>query len=54
MFSEFRELSWKPLAKLMKRPLLIDSKNFLDPAAIAAAGFDYQGFGRSRAQSEDA
>jgi UDPglucose 6-dehydrogenase len=46
---EFRELPWKALARSMKRPLIVDSKNFLDPVAVAAAGFDYQGFGRALA-----
>jgi UDPglucose 6-dehydrogenase len=44
---QFRELPFASLAKLMTRPLLVDSKNYLDPALVAAAGFDYQGFGRS-------
>ena len=44
---EFRELPFSTLAKLMKHPLLVDSKNYLDPAKIAQAGLDYQGFGRS-------
>ena len=47
---EFRELPLSSLAKLMKRPLLIDSKNFLDPERVVAAGLEYQGFGRTRAQ----
>jgi UDPglucose 6-dehydrogenase len=44
---EFRELPLAALAKVMSRPLLVDSKNYLDPAQVAGAGFDYQGFGRS-------
>jgi UDPglucose 6-dehydrogenase len=44
---EFRELPFAEIAKLMKRPLLVDSKNYLDPEKIAQAGLDYQGFGRS-------
>ena len=44
---QFRELPFAALAKLMNRPLLVDSKNYLDPALIAAAGIEYQGFGRS-------
>jgi UDPglucose 6-dehydrogenase len=44
---EFRTIPFASVAKLMRRPLLVDSKNFLDPAAMAAAGLDYQGFGRS-------
>jgi UDPglucose 6-dehydrogenase len=48
---EFREIPFAAVAKLMKRPLLVDSKNYLDPAGVAAAGIDYQGFGRSVANS---
>jgi UDPglucose 6-dehydrogenase len=44
---EFRDLPWAALAKLMKRPLIVDSKNFLDPLQVSGAGFDYRGFGRS-------
>ena len=44
---EFREIPFAAIAKLMKRPFLVDSKNFLDPALVTAAGLDYQGFGRS-------
>jgi UDPglucose 6-dehydrogenase len=44
---EFRELPWASLAKLMRQPLVVDCKNFLDPARLAGAGFQYQGFGRS-------
>jgi|HubBroStandDraft_2_1064218.scaffolds.fasta_scaffold63232_1 UDPglucose 6-dehydrogenase len=47
---EFRTIPFASIAKLMRRPLLVDSKNFLDPAAMAAAGLDYQGFGRSGPQ----
>ncbi len=47
---EFRDLPWAALAKLMNRPLIVDSKNFLDPFRVSGAGFDYQGFGRSLAR----
>jgi UDPglucose 6-dehydrogenase len=50
---EFRELPFASLKKLMKRPLLVDSKNFLDPERVAAAGIDYLGFGRSRPQAPE-
>jgi hypothetical protein len=35
----------------MNTAFLVDSKNFLDPGELAAAGFDYQGFGRKRRAS---
>jgi UDPglucose 6-dehydrogenase len=50
---EFRDLPFAKLAKLMKRPLLIDSKNYLDPGLVAAAGIDYLGFGRSLAHASE-
>jgi UDPglucose 6-dehydrogenase len=50
---EFRELPFEALKKLMKRPLLVDSKNFLEPERVAAAGIEYVGFGRSRAQASE-
>ena len=43
---EFKDLPFNKLARLMNNALLVDSKNYLDPAALTAAGFDYQGFGR--------
>ncbi len=44
---EFKELDFAALGKLMKRRILVDAKNHLDPARLVAAGFDYQGFGRT-------
>ena len=43
---EFKYLPFPALAKLMKTPVIIDSKNYLEPDLLAEAGFDYQGFGR--------
>jgi UDPglucose 6-dehydrogenase len=45
---EFRDLPFSRLARSMSAAVLVDSKNHLDPEALAAAGFDYQGFGRTR------
>src|SRR4029453_6241794 len=45
---EFKDLPFQSLAKLMKKAVMIDSKNYLDPDLLASAGFDYQGFGRRR------
>ena len=45
---EFRGLPYRRLAKSMAAAFMVDSKNYLDPEALAAAGFDYQGFGRRR------
>jgi UDPglucose 6-dehydrogenase len=45
-WSEFRDLDWAAAAEAMTRPLIIDGRNFLDPGALAAAGFEYEGIGR--------
>ena len=42
---EFARLDWAAAAAAMARPLLIDGRNFVDPAVAAAAGFDYEGIG---------
>jgi UDPglucose 6-dehydrogenase len=44
---EFAELDWGEAAGRMARPLLIDGRNFLDPDALRAAGFEYEGIGRA-------
>ena len=31
----------------MRTPLIIDGRNLLDPAAVRAAGFAYEGIGRA-------
>jgi UDPglucose 6-dehydrogenase len=42
---EFMRLDWAAAAAVMKRPLLIDGRNCVDPAVAAAAGFEYEGIG---------
>ena len=42
---EFARLDLRAAAAVMARPLLIDGRNFIDPAAAAAAGFEYEGIG---------
>jgi hypothetical protein len=32
----------------MARPLLVDGRNFLDPEALRAAGFEYEGIGKKQ------
>jgi UDPglucose 6-dehydrogenase len=44
---EFAELDWQEAAARMARPLIVDGRNFLDPAALGAAGFEYEGIGRA-------
>ncbi len=46
-WAEFAGLDLAALAGRMTRPVLIDGRNLFQPAAAAAAGFDYTGIGRS-------
>jgi UDPglucose 6-dehydrogenase len=43
---EFAELDWSEVASRMANPLLIDGRNFIDPAAVRAGGLIYEGIGR--------
>jgi len=43
---EFLELDWAGAAATMRRPLIIDGRNFLDADEIHRAGFAYEGIGR--------
>ncbi|MHB1325714.1 MAG: UDP-glucose dehydrogenase family protein [Thermoleophilia bacterium] len=46
-WDEFIDLPLEKMKKLMRRPLIIDGRNFLDPQKIRDAGFTYEGIGRS-------
>ncbi len=48
-WAEFGDLDWSAVAATMSRPLIVDGRNFLDPATLTAAGFDYEGIGRRAA-----
>jgi hypothetical protein len=43
---EFAELDWSQVAERMSGRLVIDGRNFVDPEAVRAAGFIYEGIGR--------
>ncbi len=43
---EFAELDWRAVAERMRGNLVIDGRNFVDPDAVRAAGFVYEGIGR--------
>jgi len=43
---EFAELDWSVAAERMPDRLVIDGRNFVDPEAVRAAGFIYEGIGR--------
>ncbi|WP_069790510.1 UDP-glucose dehydrogenase family protein [Cyanobacterium sp. IPPAS B-1200] len=45
-WQEFLELDFEKMAKVMKQPLIIDGRNFLDKRAIEELGFRYVGMGR--------
>ena len=45
-WAEFQRLDWKRVHNDMARPLLIDARNFLNPAEMKALGFEYYSFGR--------
>ena len=44
---ELRELDWAEAGERMRNRLLVDGRNMLDPDALAAHGFDYEGIGRA-------
>src|SRR4051812_28288534 len=45
-WDELRGVASKEVRDAMARPLIIDGRNLLDPAAVRAAGFAYEGIGR--------
>jgi UDPglucose 6-dehydrogenase len=45
---ELREIATAELRDAMARPLIIDGRNLLDPVAVQAAGFAYEGIGRPK------
>ena len=45
------EIDWPAAALSMQKAVLIDGRNMLDPEALRAAGFVYEGIGRAAAQA---
>jgi len=45
---ELKELASQEVRDAMARPVIIDGRNLLDPEAVRAAGFVYEGIGRPR------
>ncbi|MGH9529880.1 MAG: UDP-glucose dehydrogenase family protein [Terriglobales bacterium] len=43
---EFRALDFNRIKNLLKRPLIVDTKNLLDSVRLRALGFEYVGVGR--------
>jgi len=46
-WDEFRSLASPEVRAAMRRPLIVDGRNLLDPEAARSAGFDYEGIGRA-------
>jgi UDPglucose 6-dehydrogenase len=46
-WNELRDLATPEIRDAMARPLIVDGRNLLDPAATRAAGFEYEGIGRA-------
>jgi len=44
---EFRSLDFEKIKHLLKRPVIVDTKNLLDSVRLRAMGFEYVGVGRS-------
>ena len=44
---EFRALEWTRLRELVGRPIVVDTRNLLDPAVVQRAGFTWVGVGRT-------
>ncbi len=44
-WSEFQDINYQHLAKLMRSPIVVDCRNFLSPAILTAAGFQHIGIG---------
>ncbi|MEM9245615.1 MAG: UDP-glucose/GDP-mannose dehydrogenase family protein [Cyanobacteria bacterium P01_F01_bin.153] len=45
-WSQFKTLDYGAMAKLMNMPVMIDGRNFLDPAEMRSLGYRYVGVGR--------
>jgi UDPglucose 6-dehydrogenase len=46
-WKELAEVDWAAVRESMARPVFVDGRNFLDPTAMRAAGFTYDGIGRA-------
>jgi UDPglucose 6-dehydrogenase len=45
-WEQLRSLASSEIREAMRKPLIIDGRNLLDPVAVRAAGFTYEGIGR--------
>lgn len=44
-WEEYALLKWKEVYASMKKPYLLDTRNFLDPYSLTEIGFEYEGIG---------
>jgi len=51
-WAELRDLARDEVRAAMANPLIVDGRNLLDPAAVRAAGFVYEGIGRPSAPTD--
>lgn len=52
-WEEFRQLDLGQVREVMEIPILVDGRNFFDPDAARAAGFEYVGMGREGVAATD-
>jgi len=45
-WEQFKKAPWDTIARVMRKRILIDGRNFLDPEVMSELGFIYQGIGR--------
>ena len=45
-WSQFKKLDWKKIKNLLKKPIVVDGRNLLDPIKMKKLGFRYIGIGR--------
>jgi UDPglucose 6-dehydrogenase len=50
---ELRDLASPEVLAAMRTPLIVDGRNLLDPAAVRAAGFEYESVGRPSAPTPE-
>jgi UDPglucose 6-dehydrogenase len=46
-WDELRSLASERVREAMRRPVIVDGRNLLDPEQARAAGFTYEGIGRA-------
>jgi UDPglucose 6-dehydrogenase len=47
-WNEFRNIDLSKIKSLMKQPIILDSRNILDPERVRSLGFSYSSTGRSK------